>query len=473
MNKEARDQFEDQEINESLSRYESMLDSGEMSYFDVFQFEQIIDFFLEDDDPENAYKALEVGLSMHPSSIALQICKCKVLLSMNEYSLAGQMAEDLLKIETSDPDLHLIKGASLLMNGQDEEAADFFNVAISNSASDIDETLYHIGCSYELCERYGEAVEFFEKAYEINSLHDGVIYELAYCYEKIGEDSQSQIFYDRFLDLDPYSDSAWFNLGIVYNKLGATEKAIEAYEFAIAINEDFPNAYFNLGHCYLSLENYEKTIEAYENYLKTDQENDDILCVLAECYQKLKKNDVSLHYFERALNKNSKNSFACYGCGIQQAKAKNYQLAKTYFRKALQIEPENAEFWYRLALSCKEHGALKEGKNAFEKCCSLAPSVLDYWLCYAEFLYNQGMSIRAIEKLEDASLVLPRESLIYYYLSAFYLEKENKKQALSNLKKALEINSENYKILFDIYPDATYCTEVQNLISSYTNPGEF
>jgi tetratricopeptide (TPR) repeat protein len=469
MNKQARDQFEEQEINESLTRYEAMLDSGLTTYFDVFQFEHIIEFFLDEDDPESAFQAVEMGLSMHPSSISLQIYKCQLLLSLDDYLLAGEMAGDLLKIEDTNAELHLVKGSSLLMQEHDELAQEHFDTAIYYSSGSLDETYFHIGYSYEQREMYTEALRYLEEAYKLNPGHDGTLYELAYCYEKMGEDEKSLEFYDKFLDIDPFSDSAWFNVGIVHNKLERTEEAVEAYEYALALNDEFGNAYFNLGHSYLSLNQPIRAIESYEAYLKFEPENDEVIAIIGECYQRMGNFEKAFDQFDKALKINIQNAYTWYAYGLLNWAAGKQSEARNCYRQATNLDSENAEFWHQLAISSKVLNFIDEAADAYQHACEIAPQVVDYWLSYSDMLNKRGMVIRAIEVLEEAVNTIPDEPMFHYYLCAYNLEKEYHRKARTHLKKALQKDPDGILVLFDIFPDAMFDEQIHKLIQEYKN----
>lgn len=469
MNKQARDQFEEQELNESLTRYEAMLDSGMTTYFDVFQIEHIIEFFLDEDDAENALQAVEMGLNMHPSSISLQIYKCQILLTLGDYLLAGEMADTLLKIEDTNPELHLVKGSSLLMQEFDDLALEHFNTAIYYSSGSLDETYFHIGYSYEQRELYPEALRYLEEAYKLNPVHDGTLYELAYCYEKMGEDEKSLDFYDKFLDIDPFSDSAWFNVGIVHNKLEQTEKAVDAYEYALALNDEFGNAYFNLGHSYLSLNQPQKALQCYDSFLKLEPENDEVIGIMGECYQRLGNTEKAFELFENALKMNAQNAYTWYSYGMLNWSVGRYTEACHCVRQATNFDSENAEFWHQLAICCKMINRLDEAADAYQKACELAPQVVDYWLSYSDMLNKRGQVIRAIEVLEEAANIVHDEPMFHYYLCAYNLEKEYHRKALKHLRSALQIDPDGILVLFDIFPDALFDEKIHKLIQEYKN----
>jgi hypothetical protein len=79
MNEDARD-FEEDDFQEAITRFNEMVENDTSSYFDVFEVEGIIDHFLEDGRIALARIAVETGLKLHPAAVSIQICKAQVLM---------------------------------------------------------------------------------------------------------------------------------------------------------------------------------------------------------------------------------------------------------------------------------------------------------------------------------------------------------------------------------------------------------
>ena len=68
MEEDARDFFEGEEIGEAVKRFKKMVNSNKANYFDVFEIEGIVDYFLDEGKVSMANIAIEKGLKMHPAS---------------------------------------------------------------------------------------------------------------------------------------------------------------------------------------------------------------------------------------------------------------------------------------------------------------------------------------------------------------------------------------------------------------------
>jgi tetratricopeptide (TPR) repeat protein len=461
------DFLEDQEITDALKRYEKMLITRELSYFDVIELEHIIDFYIDEAKLNEALELVEFGMKQHPGSFALLSKKAGLLYYLGKTQETYELVEELLKVETKNPDLLFLKGSSLLVLGHGGSASMAFKEALENAFDNKDEFYFNIGMGYENTGNYSEAITYYLQAHNAYPDFDSVLFELAYCYEKIGEDYKAIEFYNKFLDLDTFSDTAWFNLGIIYNKLGLDKKAAEAYEYALVINEDFASAWFNLGNCYVVLRKYKKAIEALQKYLEFDESNDEMSCVIADCFIQLRKNTDAFNWYQTAITYNKKNHRAWFGSGLIMNIEKDYHAAYKYFRKATNIQEDNPDYWSFLGKVSLKLNLFGETVEAFEKVCQLTPNRITGWLKLSDIYHRSGQNYKAISVLEDALIHHPMNTVIQYRLAAYHLESMNEKVAVKHLKNALSSDFKRHTLLFESFPDAQNMESIRNLILKY------
>lgn len=462
-------QEEDDETNEALNRYEQMLKTGSKMYFDVIQIEYITERFIEEGRFVPALQAVDLGLEIHPTSIALKTRKANILFNLGEVEQVLRLTNQLLKIEISNHELYLLKGSSLLLLGHKREADATFQLAIENARDDSEEVLFNVGFSYEQNGNYKHAIHYMQKVLELNPENEGALYETAFCYEKLDENEKSLDFYNRYLDIDPYSDSAWFNMGIIYTKINDLEESIEAYEYALVINEDFSNAWFNLGHSNMILGNYYDAIDAFLKYSDYDESNDEAFCLIGECYLKLGEIDKAFNNFQEAITYNKTNAQAYFGVGLTLKLKNDLHKSMQYLQKALNYNETNSDYWFVMG---EVSGALNYHElsdDSYHEACNLSPETLPNWLGYAEMLYKKGKVTKAISVLNEAQEHHKNNALINYRLAAYLLESDNEPKAIKHLEKALKNDYSNYNYLFDAYPEARFSDSVNKLISKY-NP---
>jgi tetratricopeptide (TPR) repeat protein len=459
--------YEEQEVNEAVQRYEKMLREGATKYFDVIQIEQIIERYIEEGKIHPALEAIQMGMAQHPGSIALKIRKVNILFNLGEIAQALKLANELLKIEDTNPELHLMKGSAHLLLGNPEEANRAFNLSLKYSPDDRDEALFNIAYAYEQSNDYKRAIKYLEEAILINPQHEGALYELAYCLERTDQDEQSLELYNRYIDADTFSDSAWFNLGIVLTKLNRLEESVEAYDYALVINEDFPNAWFNMGHSLMLLKKFNEAIEAFNNYLKYDEQNDEVLTLIANCYTRLRQSDAAILHYQQAINSNEKNDRAWFGYALELYGSKKYRKAYECMLKATKYNDIIFDYQYFLAKTASKLNYLNSAVDAFEKTLGIDQFKKSVWLSYANMLFKKGMVIKAIEILETALVHFPEHALILYRLAAYYLDINDTETAEIYLDNAVRTDKKNTQFLFKAYPEAAGFELVHRIIAKY------
>ena len=280
MNEDRRAFSDEYESTESFSRFKASLLSGRIEYFDVADFEDIIDHLIDEGEFDNAEVAIMQAINMHPGSLTLRIRYVQSLLNNDKPVTALVELKLLEAIEDKNPEIYLLKGNAHLLLDEHQEASLNFRKAIEHAGPEADEINYLIGSAYVDNDDLEMAVRYFDNAWKANPKHEMALFDLAFYYDMLGIPEKSIEYYNHYLDLDPYNLSAWFNLGIAYNRTVQFEKAVEAYDYAILLYPEAFHAIFNKANSLANLTKYKEAIAAYREYLKFDKDNDDALCYI-------------------------------------------------------------------------------------------------------------------------------------------------------------------------------------------------
>ena len=466
MNEDARD-FEDDNIEEAVARFNEMLITNTSEYFDVFEIDGIVDQFLEDGQIELAKKAVDTGLKLHPLAISIKIRQAQVFMHEDKLEECLDLLDMAEKIETTNPDLFLTKGAVFTLQGKLAEAVSAYEHALQMPIDEIDETLYNIGVSFGQEGETNLAIKYLEKAYKANPDNEIVLYELGYYFDKDSQFENSIEYYNKYLDIDPFNHSVWYNIGITYNRMGMFSKAIESYDYALVLNEEFLHAHFNKANALANNNQFNEAIECYLEYLLLDQENDDAHCYLAECYLNTDRYNEALVNYQKAIKLNETNASAWYGSGLIMWSEGQLTEAQAFFKKAISLEADNSDFW---AMNAKVHAELNELDEAiesFEMATSLEPDSIENWLSYSEMFYDLEDTDRAIEVLRTANKINKSNAFLNYRLTAYLLDKNEELEAVCHFESALKIDYSKQNELFEFYPEASKNESITRLISQY------
>ena len=93
----------------SLTKFESMLKTNNIFFFDSIEFENIIHHYLEIGKIPLAKKAIKLGLDQHPSSINLKLFYVEILIFENKLSQAEKLLNNLFRLEPNNEELFIQK----------------------------------------------------------------------------------------------------------------------------------------------------------------------------------------------------------------------------------------------------------------------------------------------------------------------------------------------------------------------------
>ena len=69
----------EEEIKQAVQKFERMKRNNENYFFDVIEFETIIDFYIESNNSIKAFEAATLASQQHPNSVSIQLRKARVL----------------------------------------------------------------------------------------------------------------------------------------------------------------------------------------------------------------------------------------------------------------------------------------------------------------------------------------------------------------------------------------------------------
>jgi tetratricopeptide (TPR) repeat protein len=447
------DSYFDGETLSLVGRFEKMLSQEAHFFFDVDEFEEIIEYYFFKNEQRKAHTTIQKALEQHPGN-------CPILVRLAQYQVNARKDYEALRIlkdtepfTDADSEYFIIRGNIYSQLEKPEKAIEEYKRAI-NGADNIDEIYSSIAFEYENLGKYDRSIEYLLKAIEINPENDAALYELTFCCEVSQQTDRCIRFLTDFLDQHPYSVTAWFNLGVTYSNLELFEKALDAYDYVLAIDETFSSAYFNKANCYANLGNYPKAIETYRETIFYEEPEPVTYYYIAECYEKLKDFNSSITYYQKATDLDPEFADAWLGIGISHDELGKPQEALPFILKALQLSPTVPEYWFIYGDIQIKLSRIEEGIAAYRKVTELDPDDADIWLDLSVVYADRQEYDKGLEVLEEG-LVHHGSNPDFYYGKAWYLFLTGKsRQAIETLTIAVNIDAEGHKRLFVTFPEA-------------------
>ncbi len=427
--------------NQPIAKFESMLKTDDVYFFDAEDFEDIIHHYLNHGKMALAKKALKIGLRQHPGSIQLKLLDVEVHVFENNLDRAEQMLDQIQLLDSSNEEIY-IQRANIYSKKDNHEAA----VSLLNKALEISDNSFDIhsllGMEYLFMDDFKLAKESFMKCVNFDNQDYSSLYNVIYCFEFLEDFDGAIIYLNEYLERNPYCEVAWHQLGKQYFSKRMYKDALAAFDFAIISDDSFIGAYFEKGKVLEKLGKFNEAIENYENTIKIEDPTSHAYLRIGKCYEKLCNDDMAKYYYYQTVHEDPLLDKGWLAITEFYFNKSNFEKALYYINKALNIDGENATYWKKCA---KIHAALKNYDQAdfsFKQAVDLGNYELDTWLSWANVTkgnkdYESGLHILA-QGLE----FYPESVEIRYKTAGFHLLANDKVSARIKLIDALKEDSE-------------------------------
>lgn len=455
--------YED-EVKQAVLKFERMRNNNENYFFDVIEFESIIDYYIENNNSNKAYEAALIATKQHPNSVSIQLRKAKVLLDKGRAVETLNILRKLENIEPGNHEIYIAKGTAMGILGDIHGAKKMFDHALELDSDEFENILFSVVSVLQNLNYYEHLIPYLLKLIEREPHFKAHLYDLAYAYEKTEDFKNSIKYYLKYLEDEPFSDSAWYNLGIIYNKMELSEKAIEAYDYALAINDQNSFAIFNKANILYNLERYTDAIPVYLEYLEFEDESVEALTYLGECYEKTDEMTLAKKYYHEALELAPEFADPWFGLGVIEFNMGHADDSLVFFRKAVKLDDENPEFWYLLGKAHYATGEKKEALRCIREALKLDAYYEEVWSELGIIIIKENMVSKAVQYLEQAYQITGDVPGINYILASFYLRIKCSEKALLHMSHALHTDKDLYSQFADLFPSEIFTTEIIRLL---------
>ena len=259
----------DEDNNLSLSKFESMLKTNHVLFFDSEEFENIIHHYFEIGKMALAKKAIKLSLEQHPTSISLKLFQVEVYVFENKLNMADQLLNRLYDIEPTNEEIYIQKANIFSKKDKHEKAINILQQALEFSEDNAD-IFSLIGMEYLFLDKFEDSKFYFLKCLEADYEDYSALYNVMYCFEFLEQNNEAIEYLNTYIDKNPYCEVAWHQLGKQYYNTKDYNKAIAAFDFAIISDDIFIGAYLEKGKTLEKLKQFDEAIENYKITLAID-----------------------------------------------------------------------------------------------------------------------------------------------------------------------------------------------------------
>ena len=452
--------------NISLSKFESMLKTNSIYFFDSIEFEEIIHYYIDSGKNSLAKKAIKLGLKQHPKSVVLRLLRAELLIFDGEIERASSLLRELQAIEPTNDEIYVLQASICSKNDDHSGAIKLLKIALAYTDDEAD-ILSMIGMEYLYLDDFDEAQLNFAKCLEVDFEDYSSLYNVIYCFDMQNNHTGAIDYLNKYIDNDPYSEVAWHQLGRQYFILEKYKEALNAFDYAVLIDEYFVGAYLEKAKTLEQLNRFEDAIENYKVTLELDDPTSFVFLRIGECYEKLKKTSSAIQYYKKAVHEDPLLDKGWIAITNLNIKEKKFRKALFCINNALEIDEQNAMYWRKYAEINLNLDLFEEAVNGFQQCILLQDYNLIIWLGLSDTLCFLGEYEDALTNLLKAKTYFKDFAEIEYRLSGLCFKFKNYKKGGAHLKAALFIDFEYQIILKELFPEVYKMQEVQDIINSF------
>ena len=455
----------------SFVKFESMLKTNNVYFFDLTEFEEIIIHYIDIGKHSLAKKAVKLGLEQHPDSIDLKLLEIELCVFENKLDLAKKLLRQVEILEPNNDEVFIQKATIISKEGKHKEAIE--NLIKALTLTDDKEDIWSLlGMEYLYLDDFENARLNFINCVNEDLEDYSSLYNVVYCFDMEEKHQEAIDFLNKYIDKNPYCEVAWHQIGRQYSVLKRHEQALKAYDFAVIIDELFVGGYLEKAKTLEALGAYQEAIDNYLITLELDDATAFAFVRIGECYQRLGNASAAILYYKKAVHEDpllAKGWLYLTNIYFEQ---KNYEKAAYYISKALSIDESDTLYWRRYSEIKLKLNFFEEAIKGFEMCLSLGDEDVNVFIALVDVLTFVGEFNAALKTLIKAQKTHKNFAEIEYRFAGLFLALNKQKIGIEHLVKAINIDYDYHIILKELYPSVYFNEGIQKLLKDFKKATE-
>ena len=369
----------------------------------------LIEFYQRANKPDKALEIANDILELTPDDLDARERKAQILISQNQWDLAAEEYNYMLKqkdvpldikirigasyfnrslsdstltgvtkdfFQTIDKDtldwqVKMFLGAIAINEKRDSSAIEYFKMVTDLARWNVDAWI-RLGGLYFDNRKYEEAVKVMDEAIELfpDDFTTNLILGLSLA--QLNKHSEAKPYLKKSVQLNPNDLTALSSYAYTLSQLKENELAINYLKQALAIKPDDVNLLGTLGLIYDSMKMWAECDSVYERALQIDSQNalvnNNYAYSLSERGERL---NLALKMAEIAIAAVPDNTSYLDTIGWVHFKLGNYREAKDYLEKAIEIGGESAVMLEHLGDIMFKLGNIEKAKSLWQKAYNL------------------------------------------------------------------------------------------------------
>jgi tetratricopeptide (TPR) repeat protein len=438
-------------INALIERYEKMIEGEFQSFFDSYEFEDIVEHYIDNGQLGEAMTSMDIASEQYPYSAIFLIKKAQILTILERLNEAENSLELAQILDPSNVDLYIAKGSILSKRKKHHKALKLFQKAQDLSDEPI-EVFPFVAFEYQCLGQFQEAIKYLSEFLFSDPEDDIALFNIAYCYERLDAYKDAIDFFSNLINEAPYNEINWYQLGLFYNKAKDYKNAVWALDYAILIDECFTAGYHEKAR---SLTQLGKSKEAIKTYILTfpfEEPTGYTYLKIGLCYKDISSFKQAIRYFTKSCHQDPQLSEAWMEMGLCYDALDSTEEALHHINKALILSPNDLEYLYIQIGIFRKVGLYAEADLGYQKLIELGCDAPAIWIEYANLTFSLNELKDSINLLKQGLKHNNNHIDLLLNLCAYSFLSGELSQAKKYLVKAISIDSDAIELLYERFP---------------------
>ncbi|MCS6967143.1 MAG: tetratricopeptide repeat protein [Cytophagales bacterium] len=456
--------------NPLVQRFEQMLAEGESTFFDLHEFEDLIEYYASCLQWQKVWHVCQAALALYPFASELEIEKARALVRQGKYQHALQQIEKAAVLHPYSEELYTLQAEAFAGLQMFPQAIESLLIALEHTA-EKEEIHLRIAELYQHCGKLQQAAEHWLEVVKINPDNAEAVKEAAQALKYLRHTNYGAHVLETLIDNHPEEFRHWRNAAIFHNQIGNFHKAIELLGYALALNEEESTVWYYLGHAQMNLNRYQEAETSYKKAIELQEKNStpdaEMYCCLAATYEKRKEYAQAARFYRKAIHLDQRCANGWYGLGMCLIARQRWYEAIGFLKKSVRLDNQREEYWLALATAEWKTGNVVSAIEAYQQASYINPSNPQVWLDWSEIYRQQGDYKKAIDLLEEGLEECLNHADLHYRLCVCCLEAGKYKQSFAYLENALTLDFDRHTVLYEWIQDLNLCKVLFKIISQY------
>lgn len=267
--------------------------------------------------------------------------------------------------------LHLI-GVTFYQSGNCQKAVNFINRAIEVNPYNPD---FHYNCANALKDlgQFDLAIVKYNKTISLNPNYVEAYYNRGGVLKEMGKLDAALASCNKAIYLNPHNPFFYLTRGIILRDLKQYDLAIFSYDKAIQLKPDYAEAYLNRGNVFFGFGKFETAIASYDKAIEIWSAYCEAYFSRAGAFAKLKQLDKAMEDYDKVIYLKPDWIDAHISRGNVLTEYNNFELAVESYDKAIELDQNCVEAYYRRGNALKELKRIEEALISYDKVQELKP----------------------------------------------------------------------------------------------------